>query len=78
MSLAAIKIVSEEFKRRRDVIPDIHSAHAQLSTLEARIIKRIEEELVEIPEATFDDKLDSLRSSARWPTLQLNKEHDNG
>ena len=68
MSVAAIKIVSEESQRRRDAIPDIHSAHAQLSTLEARIIKRIEEELVEIPEEEFEHHLSTLRTAARWPT----------
>jgi hypothetical protein len=56
MSVQAIKIVQEEFQKRRDAVPDIHSAHAQLSTLEGRIVRRIETELVELPEDEYERK----------------------
>lgn len=66
MSLAAVKIVKEEFKRRRDSIPDIHCAHDRLNTLEALICERIMVETVEIPEEDVEDQhLWALRSVSR-------------
>jgi hypothetical protein len=58
MSVAAIKIVQEEIARRKSNMDNIHCAHDMLDTLEARIVDRIEKELVEIP-----DDLDLLPST---------------
>jgi len=50
MSAHALMIVQEEFRKRRESIPDIHCSHDQLNTLEATILDQIRKECIEIPE----------------------------
>jgi hypothetical protein len=66
MSVAAINIVREEIARRKNNQPNIHCAHDMLDTLEARIVDRIEKELVEIPEPLVE-KYKSLIGTGEFP-----------
>lgn len=59
MSVAAINIVREEIQRRKDNQPDVHCAHDMLDTLEARIVDRIETELVEMEPDAFEKDINS-------------------
>lgn len=65
MSAHALMIVQEAFRKRRESIPDIHCAHARLTSLEEEICDQIHKECIEILDICPDCEVED-GEHAKW------------